>query len=505
MYTVHFYSGTHLPNEYVMNNVKYALQHGVAVFSTEWGTSEASGNNGPFIENADKWLNFFNYNNISWVNWSLTNKNETSAAFTPFVLGKTEATDLDPGSDRQWSARELSVSGEYVRARIKGIAYEPIDRSKVPFSTVVWDFNDGTTQGFGVNKDSPISVVSVTYGNDRLQLGDLGTSTDLSAGNYWANVRISADHWTAPSKPNIKGADRITMDVYAAAPAKVAIAAIPQSNSNGWGNPKNAVLLTEGDFVLQGDGSYKAVLTITKEDAPNLDAIATHETDNTLTNIVLFVGVQGTTSIQLDNIAFSGVRTIVDAPPLHDPLGTAKLPSDFEDNTRQGWGWSGDSGVKTALTIKDANGSKALSWEVAYPDVKPADNWASAPRIMLSDINTTRGDNDLLAFDLYLDPIRASTGKLSVHTVVVPPSMGYWAQVAASFDISLDSLAGMTKTPDGLYRFEVKADLTKLTENKTVLSDALLRDILFVIADNGSDFAGRMYIDNVRFESSGQV
>lgn len=502
MYTVHFYSGTHLPNEYVMNNVKYALQHGVAVFSTEWGTSEASGNNGPFIENADKWLNFFNYNNISWVNWSLTNKNETSAAFTPFVLGKTEATDLDPGSDRQWTARELSVSGEYVRARIKGIAYEPIDRTKVPFSTVVWDFNDGTTQGFATQTEN--TVVGVTYGNvnNRLQLSGISASSDVS-NNFWGNYRIAAGGSSA--RPDILGANRITMDVYADEPTTVAVAAIPQAAGHDWANPAAAATVVLGEANLQPDGSYKGTLTITDADAPNLAAIAGDPNSHVLTNLILYVASSNADVIAFDNIAFSGVRTIVDTPPLHDQLGTATLPSTFDDGTRQGWGWSGDSGVKSALKIKQANGSKALSWEVAYPDVKPADDWASAPRIMLSDINTTRGNNDLLVFDLYLDPIRASTGKLSVHTVVVPPSMGYWAQVAASFDIPLDSLAGMTKTPDGLYRFKVKADLTKLTDNKTVLTDALLRDILFVIADNNSDFAGTMYIDNVRFESSGQV
>jgi endoglucanase len=35
MYAVHFYTGTHLPDTFVMNNVKYALDNGVAVFATE--------------------------------------------------------------------------------------------------------------------------------------------------------------------------------------------------------------------------------------------------------------------------------------------------------------------------------------------------------------------------------------------------------------------------------------------------------------------------------------
>jgi len=163
VYTIHFYSGTHDASAKdgsnranAMSNVIYALENGVAVFASEWGTSEANGNNGPYLKKADQWLRFLNANNISWVNWSLTNKNETSAAFTPFIMGKSAATDFDPGIDQVWTAKELSLSGEYVRSRIKGIVYEPIDRTK--YSKVVWDFNNGTAQGFGVNADSPINV-----------------------------------------------------------------------------------------------------------------------------------------------------------------------------------------------------------------------------------------------------------------------------------------------------------------------------------------------------------
>ena len=94
IYSVHFYTGTHeasedsLDRNNVMSNARYALENGVAVFASEWGTSEATGHNGPYLDEADVWLSFLNGNNISWCNWSLTNKNETSGAFTPFELGK---------------------------------------------------------------------------------------------------------------------------------------------------------------------------------------------------------------------------------------------------------------------------------------------------------------------------------------------------------------------------------------------------------------------------------
>ena len=108
MYTIHFYTGTHMPadegypegtqvqrRQNVMNNARYAMEKGLAVIATEWGVSEATGDGGPYLDEADVWIEFLNENNISWVNWSLTNKNEISGAFVPFELGKTEATSLD--------------------------------------------------------------------------------------------------------------------------------------------------------------------------------------------------------------------------------------------------------------------------------------------------------------------------------------------------------------------------------------------------------------------------
>ena len=78
---------------------------------------------------------------------------------------------------------ELSVSGEYVRARIKGIPYEPIDRTpKEEFTELVWDFNDGSVQGFGINGDSPLQDVVLTNENNTLKISNLSASSDVSEG-----------------------------------------------------------------------------------------------------------------------------------------------------------------------------------------------------------------------------------------------------------------------------------------------------------------------------------
>lgn len=361
VYALHFYSGTHMAADNsadrsnVMSNARYAFEHGAAVFVSEWGASEANGTGGPYLDQADDWIEFMNENNISWVNWSLTNKNETSGTFIPYQSGKSEAASLDPGEDQVWSPEELSVSGEYARARIKGIAYEPIDRTR--YTKVLWDFDDGTTQGFAPNRDNPKEGVEVSNEHNRLKISGMGTSTDLTETNYWANLRISADTWGQTAY--IQGAKELSMDVIADAPTSVSVAAVSQGGATEWANPKKAAVVTPTDFTEQTDGTYLAVLTITPEDSPSLDTLAVDPEDNSFTNIILFIGADGQESIYLDNITISGV--IEEIEVIHAEKGEATLPSDFEDDTRQGWAWAADSGVKNALIIADANGSKALS------------------------------------------------------------------------------------------------------------------------------------------------
>ncbi|GAE37114.1 hypothetical protein JCM9157_4362 [Halalkalibacter akibai JCM 9157] len=504
MYTVHFYTGSHAastesyppetPNSErgnVMSNTRYALENGVAVFATEWGTSQANGDGGPYFDEADVWIEFLNENNISWANWSLTNKNEVSGAFTPFELGKSNATSLDPGPDQVWVPEELSLSGEYVRARIKGVNYEPIDRTK--YTKVLWDFNDGTKQGFGVNGDSPVEDVVIENEAGALKLSGLDASNDVSEGNYWANARLSADGWG--KSVDILGAEKLTMDVIVDEPTTVSIAAIPQGPSANWVNPNRAIKVEPTNFVPLGD-KFKAELTITSADSPSLEAIAMHAENNNINNIILFVGTEGADVIYLDNIKVIG--TEVEIPVVHDPKGEAVLPSVFEDGTRQGWDWAGESGVKTALTIEEANGSNALSWEFGYPEVKPSDNWATAPRLDFWKSDLVRGENDYVTFDFYLDPVRATEGAMNINLVFQPPTNGYWVQAPKTYTINFDELEEANQV-NGLYHYEVKINVRDITN---IQDDTLLRNMMIIFADVESDFAGRVFVDNVRFEGA---
>lgn len=104
MYTLHFYAGTH--GKELRSRIDQVLAKGLPVFVSEWGTSRADGSGGVFLKEAGEWLDFLQERGISWANWSLCDKNETSAALKP---GTPAA--------RAWTAADLSESGKFVFGR----------------------------------------------------------------------------------------------------------------------------------------------------------------------------------------------------------------------------------------------------------------------------------------------------------------------------------------------------------------------------------------------------
>ncbi len=104
MYALHFYSGTH--TEWLRNRAKDALTK-IPLFVSEWGVSDASGNGGVYLDEARKWIDFMNENNLSWANWALSDKNESSA----LLLEGTQPNNLEDSS--------LSESGKFIKEVMK--------------------------------------------------------------------------------------------------------------------------------------------------------------------------------------------------------------------------------------------------------------------------------------------------------------------------------------------------------------------------------------------------
>lgn len=107
-YTFHFYACTH--GATYRSKVEAASSK-IAIVFTEWGTTEASGGGSVCISETDAWLSLAANKKISWANWSLSDKAESSAAL---VAGAS--------ANGGWNDGNLTASGKYVKGKIQEVA-----------------------------------------------------------------------------------------------------------------------------------------------------------------------------------------------------------------------------------------------------------------------------------------------------------------------------------------------------------------------------------------------
>ena len=105
-YTLHFYAATHKAS--LRTKAQAALAGGLALIATEGGLSEASGNGAIDTAEAARWADFMDQNGIAWMNWSVADLTESSAALKPGASGAGG-----------WAASQLSPSGNWVRNRLR--------------------------------------------------------------------------------------------------------------------------------------------------------------------------------------------------------------------------------------------------------------------------------------------------------------------------------------------------------------------------------------------------
>ncbi|MBC8135552.1 MAG: glycoside hydrolase family 5 protein [Fibrella sp.] len=105
-YTLHFYATTH--KQYLRDAAMKAMQNGVALMVTEFGTTEASGDGVIDYEETKKWWKFLDDNHISWCNWSVADKVEAAAVLKPGASARGK-----------WKDTEITPSGLFVRDELR--------------------------------------------------------------------------------------------------------------------------------------------------------------------------------------------------------------------------------------------------------------------------------------------------------------------------------------------------------------------------------------------------
>jgi endoglucanase len=104
-YTLHFYAGTH--KQFLRDKAFTALNKGVALMVTEFGTTDATGDGTVNTTETDLWFDFMDDHKLTWCNWSIADKQEASAALKPgaATLGG-------------WKTENLTTSGKFIRAEL---------------------------------------------------------------------------------------------------------------------------------------------------------------------------------------------------------------------------------------------------------------------------------------------------------------------------------------------------------------------------------------------------
>ena len=105
-YVLHFYAASH--GKEFRDKANRAMSQGKAVFVSEFGTCEASGNGRFDPDETTRWIDFMQENMVSWANWSISDKAETCSA-------------LKQGANAEgnWPDDQLQESGLWIRGRLR--------------------------------------------------------------------------------------------------------------------------------------------------------------------------------------------------------------------------------------------------------------------------------------------------------------------------------------------------------------------------------------------------
>ncbi len=102
VYTLHFYAASHF--ETLREKGEYAISKGLPIFVTECARVESSANGTPNPVSWDAWERWMDDNEISYCQWSLSTKHETSATLQPgaSIKGNWDY-DKDLRSEGKWA------------------------------------------------------------------------------------------------------------------------------------------------------------------------------------------------------------------------------------------------------------------------------------------------------------------------------------------------------------------------------------------------------------------
>lgn len=105
-YSLHFYAGSH--KAFLREKAIAAMNKGVALIVTEWGSCNANGNGGIDRESTAEWMEFMRKYHLIHCNWAVSDKKETSSIVVKGTSPKGK-----------WREDQLTEAGKLVRSYVR--------------------------------------------------------------------------------------------------------------------------------------------------------------------------------------------------------------------------------------------------------------------------------------------------------------------------------------------------------------------------------------------------
>lgn len=109
-YSFHFYASDPNHQQVLRAKADKAIKKGLPLMVTEWGVGESNGDGKFDKDEVNNWMQWLNDNHMSWTNWNLTDKQETTGLLMP-------GASIDGG----WAVGQLSPAGSFIRERLRGL------------------------------------------------------------------------------------------------------------------------------------------------------------------------------------------------------------------------------------------------------------------------------------------------------------------------------------------------------------------------------------------------
>ena len=175
MYTVHFYAASH--GQWLRDECAYAIGKNIPIFVTESSGMEASGSGAINYTEWEAWFSFMESNSISWLNWSISDKDGESCSI------------LVPGAPANggWTSSQMKESGNYIRTKLRSFATTPPTAVTLP----------GTVQAENYSAMSGIQTETCSEGGLNVGYIESGDWMDYlvnptSSGSYTISLRVAS-------------------------------------------------------------------------------------------------------------------------------------------------------------------------------------------------------------------------------------------------------------------------------------------------------------------------